>query len=58
LPLRLLGVPRSPALHRAAEVLEALGLAARRDARPRTLSGGDRGTDPLGLLEDGDDDRK
>jgi len=39
-PLLIQGVPRSRALERAREVLDAVGLTARADARPAQLSGG------------------
>ena len=39
-PLLIQGVPRSRALGRAREVLDAVGLTARADARPAQLSGG------------------
>jgi ABC-type lipoprotein export system ATPase subunit len=41
LPLQLLGRPRLEARGRATELLEAVGLAARADAWPSTMSGGE-----------------
>lgn len=42
LPLRLSGKPPRAALSRADELLDSLGLAARRTHRPAALSGGER----------------
>jgi putative ABC transport system ATP-binding protein len=42
LPAQLAGVARRTAAARAAELLDALGLAARADAYPARLSGGER----------------
>jgi putative ABC transport system ATP-binding protein len=42
LPLRLLGVPGRIARRRAAELLQAFGLALRLQASPKTLSGGEK----------------
>ena len=42
LPSALAGLPRKPALRRAGELLERLGLTERRRALPRTLSGGEK----------------
>ena len=42
LPARLVGTPSGAARARAGELLETLGIAARRDAYPARLSGGER----------------
>jgi putative ABC transport system ATP-binding protein len=42
LPLRLLGVRKGPAIDTASILLRSLGLLARRDAYPGTLSGGEK----------------
>ncbi len=39
-PIHVLGLPRARAIERAERLLERVGVAAKRDALPRTLSGG------------------